>query len=167
MATCPRCNGSGSQTFPEDEVMMTDICYLCASSGEVSDESLRIHKLTRVAYRQAFQAESDYRQACSQDPEGDDYDLCAAERGMSVTDYFRVRVMNRQDKLAESFLQLDRGTQNLLIECDELEDLQSGPRDVYLPSPKHVPTFKNVEINYKGWDADSLNEVFGDDNIPF
>jgi hypothetical protein len=166
MVNCPKCSGEAVVHYYEDNRMVTDPCYHCQGSGSVTVEDLRIHDLTHVAYKLAFQAETDYRQACMMDPEGDDYELNAAERGMSVIDYFRARVMDRQDKMAESLLQLDRGTQNLLIEADKLEDTQA-PRDVYNPMPTHVPTFKNVEVNYKGWDADSLNEVFGDDNIPF
>lgn len=168
MVNCPKCNGKAVQTYVEDGHMVTDPCYHCQGTGISTVEDVRIHKLTNVAYTLSVQAESDYQESCNTDDDGNDYGLDAAERMMSVEDYFRARVMDRQEKMAESFFQLDRGAQNLLIAWHELEtQSDSKPKDVYLPSPKLQPTFKGTEIDFLGWDSASLQKTFGDDDIPF
>lgn len=170
MVTCPKCKGSCFENYLEDDRVVTDTCYHCQGTGIATEEDVRLHKLSHVAYKLAHQAESAYREACSEDPDGDDYGLIAAEKGFSSNDYFRIRVMERQDEQMGNLSQESRGTQELLIAWDELENADRA-RDVYLPSPKPkekpIRTFRGSEIHMTGWDQPSLHEVFGDDDFPF
>jgi hypothetical protein len=160
---CSRCQGSGYESYDEDGRMVTDACYHCGTTGEVDEETHFHDRLMSVANTLAYQAEREYRQACDNDPEGDGYDLHAAENMMRTSDYFMARVYDRQYSIAEELSKLDQGSQELLVAWNEQpqesllvrfnrsvqEELRAS-----LPSPNG------------GKQAD-VSALFGDDDIPF
>jgi hypothetical protein len=96
MATCRRCNGEGWETYEEDGRQVRDACYHCGTSGQVEEELDFQDRLFDALGALAHDQEREYRQACEADPDGDNYDLCAAENGMSPWDWFKTRVWDRR-----------------------------------------------------------------------
>ena len=125
MAKCSRCQGEGEE-FTEEEGHpqggVYETCYHCGGSGEVDEETDFHDRLHRVAATLAYQKESDYRKACDSDPDGDGYDLCAAENGYLTHDYFRVRVWERTEDIAQELAQRSRADQELLVAWNEARD---------------------------------------------
>ncbi len=119
MATCSKCMGTGEQTYDEDERRVTDACYHCGTTGEVSEDADWQDRLHQVALTLAEGQERDYRQACDSDTEGDGYDLHAAENMMSTWDYFRSQVWDRAARIIESLTDMDRPSQELLVGWNE------------------------------------------------
>ncbi len=119
MSTCSHCQGEGFQTYEEDGRMVRDSCYHCAESGEVDEDTDFLDRLVQVAATLAYQVEREYRQACNNDPDGDGYDLCAAENGLSSFDYFRCRVWERTDTIAAQLGGMPREMQEVLVAWNE------------------------------------------------
>ncbi len=119
MATCSKCNGTGEQTYDEDGRRVTDACYHCGTTGEV-DEELDWHdRLQAVAVTLAERMEREYREACDADPQGDGYDLYAAENGMTTWDYFQSQVWDRAYRIQNQIADMDRPSQELLVGWNE------------------------------------------------
>lgn len=119
MPDCCRCQGQGKETYDEDGRTVTDVCYHCAGSGKVDEDTDFHDRLHHVASALAYQAESEYRKACDSDPEGDGYNLGAYENGMMPFDYFRCRVLERTPEIAEKLLEMSRSDQEFMIACHE------------------------------------------------
>ncbi len=123
MAKCSRCQGEG-RVWEEEEGHpqggVYDVCYHCGGEGTVDEETDFQDRLHAVAATLAYQKESDYRKACDSDPDGDGYDLCAAENGMRTFDYFRVRVGERTDEIARELAERPREDQELLVAWNEM-----------------------------------------------
>ena len=115
MANCNRCYGEGYNDWEEDGRQVRDACYHCGATGQISEEEDFQDQLLSVAGRLALQEESGYKRAVNDDPDGDGYDLYAAENMMSSYDYFTARVYERQGEIAEKLSELDRASQELLV----------------------------------------------------
>lgn len=116
---CSSCSGEGFEFFEEDGRMVTHPCYHCGTTGEVDEDTDFHDKLMGVASTLAYYQEKEYRKACNEDPDGDGYDLHAAENMMSTHDYFRNCVYDRQYKLAEEISKLDLTMQKVLVAWDQ------------------------------------------------
>lgn len=121
MPDCSRCHGEGEETYDEDGRTVTDVCYHCAGSGKVDDDTAFHDRLGFVASALAYQAESECRKAYNEDPEGDGYDLGAYENGMMPFDYFRGRVWERTPEIAEKLSEMSRSDQEFMIAWHEYE----------------------------------------------
>jgi hypothetical protein len=121
MAKCSRCQGQGEETYDEDDRRVTDVCYHCAGSGQVDDDTDFHDRLESVASSIAYVMESDYRRAVNSDPDGDGYDLGGYENGMMPHDYFRCNVWDRTADIAQELVELPRVDQELLIAWNEYE----------------------------------------------
>ena len=122
MAKCSRCQGEGEEFTPEDghpQGGVYETCYHCGGEGTVDEETDFHDRLQSVAATLAYAKESEYRKACDSDPDGDGYDLCAAENGLSTFDYFRTRVWNRTYEIAEELAARPRADQELLVAWNE------------------------------------------------
>jgi hypothetical protein len=169
MPKCLRCNGKGRESYQEDDRMTTDVCYHCAGSGEVEPEVDLHDRLVRVAHTIAYQEEMLYRKARDNDSEGEGYEFCAAENMLSVRDYFQERVSDRQYKLVAQMSSLDEAIQNALLDWNERRSSERPTEPAPSPNgsvPSNVPanvteTFENI------YEPINMDEVFGDDDIPF
>lgn len=119
MATCSKCQGTGRETYDEDERRVTDACYHCGTTGQVEDEVDWSDRLHMVALTLAEREEREYRKAADEDPQGDGYDLYAAENMMSTWDYFRSRVWDRAYSIGEKLVAMDLPSQQLLVAWNE------------------------------------------------
>lgn len=119
MAQCSRCQGEGKESYEEDGRMVTDTCYHCGGEGVVDEETDFHDRLHAVANTLAYQQEQEYRRWCESDPDGDGYDLCAAENGYQTYDYFRVRVWERAADIAQELAERPRAEQELLVAWNE------------------------------------------------
>ncbi len=138
MAKCSRCQGEG-RVWEEEEGHpqggVYDVCYHCGGEGTVDEETDFQDRLHAVAATLAYQKESEYRKACDSDPDGDGYDLCAAENGMRAFDYFRVRVWERTDEIARELAERPREDQELLVAWNEqpvylVDELRKAPEPI-------------------------------------
>lgn len=120
MATCSRCYGEGVETYEEDYRQFRDTCYHCCGTGEVDEETDFNDRLSLVANSLAYIQESEYRRACDSDPDGDGYDLCAAENGYRTFDYFRVRVWERAADIGQDLVKMSREDQEFLVAWNEV-----------------------------------------------
>ena len=115
MVTCRRCNGEGYETYEEDGRQVRDACYHCATSGKVDEETDFRDRLISAAEFLGRLDEQEYRHACNDDPNGDGYDLIAAEHGMMAGDYFRSRVWDRGFEIAVKVADLPIPDQEMLL----------------------------------------------------
>lgn len=151
---CRRCNGEGYETYEEDGRMITDSCYHCGETGEV-DEDMDWHdRLMNVATTLAVQAETEYRMWRNADPEGEGYDFCAAENGMTGWDYFKCRVWSLTDQYSQRLAEMPLSDQELLVAWNE------QPPTV-MPMPSEDMQALLVSCNK----AEQCG--IGDDDIPF
>lgn len=119
MATCRQCNGTGYETYEEDGRQVTDACYHCGTTGEVSEEEDFRDRLHAVAAVLSYNSEQEYRRACDSDPDGDGYELMAAENGFRSYDYFRVRVWEKTEEIMQQLIQRPMADQQLLVAWNE------------------------------------------------
>ena len=85
---CGVCGGAGAQRSldPEEERRgIEDVCYHCAGTGRIDEETQRHDRRARFAEQLASLVVSDMRAARDEDTE--DFAFCAAENGMSERDY--------------------------------------------------------------------------------
>lgn len=131
MATCRNCHGE-KRVWVEEEGHpqggVYDACYHCGNTGVVDEETDFHDRLLSVAATLAYQQESDYRKACNEDPDGDGYDLHAAENMMHTSDYFRARVYERTYHIAEELAGRSRDEQELLVAWNELPPMPLPPK---------------------------------------
>lgn len=170
MPVCSRCQGQGKESYDEDNRLVTDVCWHCSGSGQVEPEVDLQDRLLRVAHTLASQAETEYRKACDNDPEGEGYEFCAAENMLSAHDYFQERVSDRKFKLFDQISQLDSSIQNALLEWNE------APKSIPSPNGASAPVVdasvtaqfnKDIQSDIKGERIFEMQSIFGADDIPF
>lgn len=118
--TCPKCHGDGHQEWEEDGRWVKDACYHCGTTGRVDPDTYFHDQLLGVANTLAHLEESEYKHWCNNDPDGDGYDLHAAENMLHTSDYFNLRVWDRSIDIAEKLNDMSRADQELLIAWNEL-----------------------------------------------
>lgn len=119
MATCSKCLGTGQVIYDEDGRRITDACYHCSTTGQVDEDIAWCDRLHDVALALAEREEREYRKVSNEDPQGDGYDLFAAENMMSTWDYFKTRVWDRAYKISEKLGEMDLASQQLLVGWNE------------------------------------------------
>jgi len=90
MATCSICDGEGFLTSldPEEEQRgIMDSCYHCGETGEVDDGTDYHDRLESLAYGLASHMLAEAIRVVNSDPEGEGWDIHAAENMMSTWDY--------------------------------------------------------------------------------
>jgi hypothetical protein len=135
---CSQCNGEGYETIEEDGRYFQDACYHCGTTGEVDEETDFRDRLHRVASVLAYEQEREYRHWVNSDPDGDGYDLGAAENMMSTYDYFRARVWEREPEIMEKLLAMSQEDQQFLVAWNEYP----WP----LPPPSKIATIASLPL---------------------
>ncbi len=138
MPNCTRCDGNGSFDFEEDNRIFTDTCYHCGGTGKISEEELWHDRLAMVAKHMAFDIVSAYRKVRNEDPDGEGWDFCAAENGMSPWDYFQVCVMDKQDEMMSKLIDLPLEMQQVLVAWSEMPAEEPVAK---IPLPKKESAF--------------------------
>lgn len=118
MTTCSQCSGEGYVEYEEDEYSghyVRDVCYHCSGSGKISHEEHVQDELASVAITLADLYVSQKRKAIDSDPDGDGWNLIAAENMMSSFDYFKTQVWDKQSEFYEKLLEMPLEAQELLI----------------------------------------------------
>jgi hypothetical protein len=122
MPTCGRCGGSGRETYEEDGRQVTDACYHCGTTGQIDDDLAWHDRLMVCAGVIALAEESEYRHWRNNDPEGEDYDFCAAENGLRGYEYFQVRTDDRMYQWAPKLAELPQESQEFLVAwCEQVD----------------------------------------------
>jgi hypothetical protein len=148
---CSRCHGTRYQTYEEDGRTVRDACYHCGNTGEVDEETDFHDRLYAVADTLARQEEAEYRKAVNEDPDGDGYDLCAAENMLHPNEYFQLRVWDRSVDIADRLSNMTRAEQELMVAWHELP--YQAPeviiRDTLpAPPPIHITADTDDEIPF-------------------
>lgn len=197
MATCSHCNGSRTETWEEDGLTVSGCCYHCAGTGQVDDQLDHQDQLRRVASALAYLSETEYRKKCDRDPEGESYAFMAAESMLSPEEFFNARVCESTSDYVDQLNRVDSVIQKALIEWYENSQRPSQAPTVRPPSPngmepdvmfEEIPGFTvglkiepgvvskefqdklsilGVDVELSPRSRESLNEIFGDDDIPF
>ena len=81
--------------------MKNDEEYFLNQAYEEQEYIRRFEDIMSVAYSLAYNEEMQFRHAVDSDPEGDGYNLYAAENMLSSEDYFNIKVNDRQYKIAD------------------------------------------------------------------
>jgi DnaJ-class molecular chaperone len=101
MTTCTRCHGEG-YLYDEEEglgsIGIMDACSHCGTTGMISEEEAYRDKLVHIASGLAYQYVNGYKKYKEEDPEGEGFEFCAAERGLSSFDYFKILVWEKTDE---------------------------------------------------------------------
>lgn len=156
---CRQCNGEGHTYEDEGSYVVQEPCYHCANTGEVDEDTDWHDRLMSAAGTLAYQVESDYRKWCDSDPDGDGYDLHAAENMLRTSEYFLIRVDDRKYDIAVKLSQMDLPSQELLVAWNE------QPRES-LCVKFNKSVFKELETKHLQEMKDATS-IFGDDDIPF
>lgn len=155
---CSQCNGEGVETYEEDGRMVTDACYHCGNTGQVDEETDFLDRLKGVATTLAEEEERQYRTWREDDPDGDGYDLCAAENGMSAGDYYRSNVWDRAYTIQDKLIAMSRADQELLVAWNAMPYEKSA----WIAGTLSIPDERNSseDIGY-------VNTFNQEDDIPF
>lgn len=109
MATCKRCGGSGNEAIYEDGRRFESACYHCANTGVVSTAEALEYAIESARLEIGMEKAQDERCRINSDPNGDGYGLCAAESGVSVSEYLHSRAwglageVTREEALARVY----------------------------------------------------------------
>lgn len=112
--TCSRCD-DGFVTYEEDGRLMTDSCLHCGETGLVDCETSFHDTLTSACMMLGYLGALAYQVSCDEDPEGDGFGLCAAENGMTVSEYRTVLSMEGGDRALGVVGEWDRNAQEWLV----------------------------------------------------
>lgn len=164
MLDCRRCGGSGEDCYDEDDRRIVDVCYHCAGSGKVDEETDYHDRLHNVASALAYQAEVEYRKACDSDPEGEGYDFRAAENMMHARDYFMARVYDRTEEIMGQLLERSSEDQDLLIAWNELPP---EPCKLTFFAEGELPKMTEEQTKQLIYGFSKPEDIFGEDDIPF
>lgn len=115
MNTCVRCHGTGRESWFEDGRPQSHICYHCSGSGCVDDEMAFHDRLAEVAHTLAYLHVSEMKNNRDSDPDGEDWNFCAAENMMSSRDYFDMHVYDYAAIYAEQLGNMPLEQQQVLI----------------------------------------------------
>jgi hypothetical protein len=115
MVKCGRCAGAGHQKWDEDGRPVSDVCYRCGGTGEISEESARDLQLEAVANVLASQSVQSLRDACNANPEGEGWAFCAAENMMNERDYTTAVTMDHAADHLDEIGKLSQRFQDALI----------------------------------------------------
>lgn len=115
MPKCPQCNGTGYESFWEDDHFFQDACYHCGNTGHLSDEELMHDKLKNVIYSLAQYLADEYINSKDDNPDGEDFVFIAAENGLSYNDYRSGVICGYVDQLILGSFKLSTEDCNKLI----------------------------------------------------
>ena len=116
MPVCSRCFGEGFDTYEEDGRMVTDTCYHCGGTGKIDEETHYQDQLTEVATVMAVAHVQEYKKFKDEDPDGEGFEFCAAERMMTSWDYERCLVWDYTDQFAQRLSALPLEQQRAYVE---------------------------------------------------
>lgn len=132
--------------------MKNDEEYFLNQAYEEQEYIRRFEDIMSVAYSLAYNEEMQFRHAVDSDPEGDGYNLYAAENMLSSEDYFKIKVNDRQYKIADLIHEMDSYTQQVLIAWHWFN-----------MNHKQSNIFENKQLDNIMFDDQAMNE----DDIPF
>ncbi len=110
MPACGRCE-DGFVEYEEDGRLVRDACYHCSNTGYINDETVFKDLLEHAASIIAEGEVYEWRDARNADPDGEGWDFCAAENGMSGWDYFQARVWDRTVQVMNELVALPEAEQ--------------------------------------------------------
>ena len=116
MTSCPRCDGTGFEVVEEDGQRVEFACYHCANTGQIDEAQAEADRLETLAGAIGQRMASDEKKAANSDPEGDGYSLCAAECGVSESDYFAGRRWVFASKAQAELAKLDKEVLRALLD---------------------------------------------------
>lgn len=132
---CGRCCGKGRQEWEEDDRDVSDVCYRCAGTGRISEESAHDLLVQRVAEVLAHNYIEDYRRACNEDPNGDGWALHAAENMMTERDYTVAAKADKAAMFSAELSKLSHTAQRALIETVLPKPVAAKPPAAKPPAP--------------------------------
>jgi len=115
MEYCTKCNGTGFEEFFEEGSYYKDACYHCANTGKVNSDIAYRDKLMKVASKLAHNHVCEMKAYRDSNPDGEDWNFCAAENMMSSRDYFDMHVYDYTIIFTDKLNKLDQSAQQLLI----------------------------------------------------
>lgn len=124
METCSRCGGQGIEEYEEDDSgrFVKDTCYHCGGTGFLSEEEIFNSQLEEVALTLATSYVRELRHSIDSDPDGDGWELMAAENMMNSWDYFRCKVWDKQEEFIIKLSDLPIEDKILLIAWNNYHD---------------------------------------------
>lgn len=155
MNKCVRCDGTGVESYYEDDCYQQHDCYHCSATGVVDSETAFHDRLMEVAHTLAYNHVSEMRDNRNSDPDGEGWDFCAAENMMSGRDYFDMHVYDYTQMYAQQLNNLSEESQELLIAWHKM------PHDrVQVKVTEIEPQSMISPFNMEVWAGE-------DDNLPF
>jgi hypothetical protein len=135
---CGVCGGAGAQRSldPEEERRgIEDVCYHCAGTGRIDEETQRHDRRARFAEQLASLVVSDMRVARDEDTE--DFAFCAAENGMSERDYATTLVWDWAARFGQALDMIDVTLLDAMVDASDAEGatLESGIASVQASDP--------------------------------
>lgn len=122
MPACSKCSGKGHVFYAEDGRNVQDVCYHCSGSGQVDAETHWHDRVGRLASTLAYAQVSEERKARDTDPsyDGEGWDFCAAENMLTGEEYFKVKVWDAEETIAEKLRSMSITDQVFLVRWHEL-----------------------------------------------
>jgi hypothetical protein len=156
LVKCEKCGGKGRESFEEDGRTVSDMCYRCAGSGKVDEETAHMTRMQQVAAIVGNAYVQGWRKSCNEDPEGEGWAFRAAENMMSEHDYTLAMTYEKSAEVGEELSKLSHFAQVALIEA-------------LLPKPRQVEEMPAVPATPERGSYDDC-DVAGhsrEDEIPF
>jgi hypothetical protein len=129
---CGHCGGTGTVHYEEDGRAVHDTCYHCSGSGRIDSRLAFEDKVLKVASRMAYLKAKDYREYKNNDPEGEGFDFCAAERMMSSSDYFTMLCYDWKYEFGAKLEELPMKEQE-----EYVRKFEAGEKIDFLPSSEY------------------------------
>lgn len=143
MAVCTQCS-HGRVSYEEDGRIVCDVCYHCLGTSIIPDEIARQDELDHLSMSLASLLVREDQEAVSSDPEGEDWQLRAAENMMSEREYTLDCIYAKSSKVMEELGKLSPWMQDLFIKMADVyvtERPVSKRDDAITLRPPSVPNF--------------------------
>jgi hypothetical protein len=100
---CNHCHGTGEDEWDEDGRIIYDCCIKCQGSGSITEDEAEQAALQQSFHEAAFQIIRKLIKAYNEDPDGDGWNMCAAECMMSERDYTQARIWEKEAEIANAY----------------------------------------------------------------
>lgn len=137
---CPECE-AGFRIVEEDGRRIQDACYHCGNTGFITPEEYYRDQIRWAAELLAADMVNSLKAARNSDPEGEGWDFCAAENGMSSYEYTQARWMEQASEVGEVLAKLNHEHPALVrallkrLEVGEEGEVTTDPFVIQLPDP--------------------------------
>lgn len=126
MPACTQCS-DGRVCYEEDGRMVIDDCYHCLSTGIIPEETAREDNLESLSMSLASILVRDRQAEAQSDPDGDNWQLRAAENMMTEHEWTLDCIYDQSSKVMKELEKLSPFMQDLIVKMAEVYVTERPP----------------------------------------